>query len=182
MEDEPSSWFLHFTTDEKSPSSPVVTVNGFQLPHELELPVIATDSTTEYIYDLRYLAIGNTDWATAPVIEAVRVSGLPAGVKLYSATIDNRKNSTTVSTEILDTDILHQTSTGVPYDASVSLNNLSQAEKSNTYSSNVSDYYAAGNSAGAYGMHYCPSSNWASITVSGNDGVVLTNERERVLW
>lgn len=128
MEDEPSSWFLHFTTDEKSPSSPVVTVNGFQLPHELELPVIATDSTTEYIYDLRYLAIGNTDWATAPVIEAVRVSGLPAGVKLYSATIDNRKNSTTVSTEILDTDILHQTSTGVPYDASVSLNNLSQAE------------------------------------------------------
>lgn len=182
LEDEPSSWFLHFTTDEKSPSSPVVTVNGFQLPHELELPVIATDSTTEYIYDLRYLAIGNTDWATAPVIEAVRVSGLPAGVKLYSATIDNRKNSTTVSTEILDTDILHQTSTGVPYDASVSLNNLSQAEKSNTYSSNVSDYYAAGNSAGAYGMHYCPSSNWASITVSGNDGVVLTNERERVLW
>ncbi len=182
LEDEPSSWFLHFTTNEKSPSSPVVTVNGFQLPHELELPVIATDSTTEYIYDLRYLAIGNTDWATAPVIEAVRVSGLPAGVKLYSATIDNRKNSTTVSTEILDTDILHQTSTGVPYDASVSLNNLSQAEKSNTYSSNVSDYYAAGNSAGAYGMHYCPSSNWASITVSGNDGVVLTNKRERVLW
>ena len=86
------------------------------------------------------------------VIEAVRVSGLPAGVKLYSATIDNRKNSTTVSTEILDTDILHQTSTGVPYDASVSLNNLSQAEKSNTYSSEVPDYYAAGNSAGAYGM------------------------------
>ena len=31
-------------------------------------------------------------------------------------------------------------------------------------------------------MHYCPSSNWASITVSGNDGVVLTNKRERVLW
>lgn len=183
LEDEPSSWFLHFTTDEKSPSSPVVTVNGFQLPHELELPVIATDSTTEYIYDLRYLAIGNTDWATAPVIEAVRVSGLPAGVKLYSATIDNRKNSTTVSTEILDTDILHQTSTGVPYDASVSLNNLSQAEKSNTYSSNVSDYYAAGNSAGAYGMHYCPSPNRASITVSGNDGVVLTNERyRRYFW
>ena len=178
LEDEPSSWFLHFTTDEKSPSSPVVTVNGFQLPHELELPVIATDSTTEYIYDLRYLAIGNTDWATSPVIEAVRVSGLPAGVKLYSATIDNRKNSTTVSTEILDTDILHQTSTGVPYDASVSLNNLSQAEKSNTYSSNVSDYYAAGNSAGAYGMHYCLSSKRASITVSGNDGVVLTNERQ----
>ena len=160
-----------------------MTVNGFQLPHELELPVIATDSTTEYIYDLRYLAIGNTDWATAPVIEAVRVSGLPAGVKLYSATIDNRKNSTTVSTEILDTDILHQTSTGVPYDASVSLNNLSQAEKSNTYSSNVSDYYAAGNSAGAYGMHYCPSPNRASITVSGNDGVVLTNERyRRYFW
>ena len=183
LEDEPSSWFLHFTTDEKSPSSPVVTVNGFQLPHELELPVIATDSTTEYIYDLRYLAIGNTDWATAPVIEAVRVSGLPAGVKLYSATIDNRKNSTTVSTEILDTDILHQTSTGVPYDASVSLNNLSQAEKLNTYSSNVSDYYAAGNSAGAYGMHYCPSPNRASITVSGNDGVVLTNERyRRYFW
>ena len=60
----------------------------------------------------------------------------------------------------------------------MSLNNLSQAEKSNTYSSNVSDYYAAGNSAGAYGMHYCLSSKRASITVSGNDGVVLTNERQ----
>ena len=32
-------------------------------------------------------------------------------------------------------------------------------------------------------MHYCPSPNRASITVSGNDGVVLTNERyRRYFW
>ena len=177
LEDEPSSWFLHFTTDETSPSSPVVTVNGFLLPHELELPVITTDSTTEYIYDLRYLAIGETDWETATVIEEVYISGLPAGTTMYSATIDNRKNATTISTEIVATDVVSTPSAQPTPATLVAMDNLWQASRGNTYTTFITDYAAAGNTGGAYGMQYCETPSYASVSVSDNSTITLKNER-----
>ena len=103
LHDEPSSWFLHFTTNETTSSSPTVRVNGFLLPSRLALSTVSVDGTTEYIYDLRYLAIGNTDPETAPLIESVRIAGLPAGTKMYSATIDDRKSTTSIATKIVST-------------------------------------------------------------------------------
>lgn len=174
LHDEPSSWFLHFVTDETAASSPEVTVNGFVLPAEVTLPVISTDTTTEYVYDLRYLAIGNTDMETAPTIEGIRIAGLPAGTKLYGATIDNRKSATTVATEIVSTDVISASTDVVPA-ALIAMDNLEQAGKGKTYSTYVNDYTAVGNS-GQYGMQFCPSPDRASISVSGNS-VVLNNER-----
>lgn len=174
LHDEPSSWFLHFVTDETAASSPEVTVNGFVLPAEVTLPVISTDTTTEYVYDLRYLAIGNTDMETAPTIEGIRIAGLPAGTKLYGATIDNRKSATTVATEIVSTDVISASTDVVPA-ALIAMDNLAQAGKGKTYSTYVNDYTAVGNS-GQYGMQFCPSPDRASISVSGNS-VVLNNER-----
>lgn len=103
LANEPSSWFLHFTTNQTAATKPTVTVNGMTLPDKLVIPVITTDSTIEYIYDLRYLAIGHTDRETAPVIETVQIANLPAGTTLYSATIDNRKSATTTATAIVST-------------------------------------------------------------------------------
>ena len=178
MSNEPASWFLHFVTDETSASSLKVLVNGINLPDELALPVISTDSTTEYVYDLRFLAIGNTDRDTAPVIENIRVAGLSAGTTLYSATIDNRKSATTTATEIVATDVITTTLDSTPVSL-ISMDNLSQASQGSTYSSYISNTAAVGNTAGEYGMQYCPNANRASIGTSGSNGVELSNTRQR---
>ena len=172
--DEPSSWFLHFTTNETSASAPTITVNGFKLFDELALPVIQTDSTTEYVYDLRYLAIGNTNPETATRIKSVRIEGLPAGTIIYDATIDNRKSSTVIATEIVSTQIL-SASTGTSYAPVVDMNNLTWATRGSSYISYINSYAAAGNSAGEYGMQYCENGSFASIDISNNRGASLTN-------
>ena len=178
LSNEPASWFLHFVTDETSASSLKVLVNGINLPDELALPVISTDSTTEYVYDLRFLAIGNTDRDTAPVIENIRVAGLSAGTTLYSATIDNRKSATTTAAEIVATDVITTTLDSTPVSL-ISMDNLSQASQGSTYSSYISNTAAVGNTAGEYGMQYCPNANRASIGTSGSNGVELSNTRQR---
>ena len=137
LSNEPASWFLHFVTDETSASSLKVLVNGINLPDELALPVISTDSTTEYIYDLRYLAVGNTDWDTAPVIENIRVAGLSAGTTLYSATIDNRKSATTTATEIVSTSPSYDFGSGQYIDIVI---------EDKTESFSLTDQYYAGES------------------------------------
>lgn len=137
LANEPASWFLHFTTDETSASYLKVSVNGMTLPDKLVLPVVTTDSTTEYIYDLRYLAVGNTDWDTAPVIENIRVAGLSAGTTLYSATIDNRKSATTTATEIVSTSPSYDFGSGQYIDIVI---------EDKTESFSLTDQYYAGES------------------------------------
>lgn len=137
LSNEPASWFLHFTTDETSASYLKVSVNGMTLPDKLVLPVVTTDSTTEYIYDLRYLAVGNTDWDTAPVIENIRVAGLSAGTTLYSATIDNRKSATTTATEIVSTSPSYDFGSGQYIDIVI---------EDKTESFSLTDQYYAGES------------------------------------
>ena len=137
LANEPSSWFLHFTTNQTSATKPTVTVNGMTLPDKLVLPVVSTDSTTEYIYDLRYLAIGNTDWETAPVIETVQIANLPAGTTLYSATIDNRKSATTTATAIVSTSPVYDFGSGQYIDIVL---------EDKTESFTMSDQYYAGES------------------------------------
>lgn len=181
LANEPSSWFLHFTTNQTSATKPTVTVNGMTLPDELALPVISTDSTTEYIYDLRYLAIGHTDWETAPVIETVHIENLPAGTTLYSATIDNRKLATTTATEIVATDVIATPTEPTPA-VLVSMENLSQAARGTVYSSHITDYTAVGNTAGGYGMQDCTTSNRASISVSGNSLVMSNTRSSSIFW
>lgn len=137
LANEPASWFLHFTTDETSASYLKVSVNGMTLPDKLVLPVVTTDSTTEYIYDLRYLAVGNTDWDTAPVIENIRVAGLSPGTTLYSATIDNRKSATTTATEIVSTSPSYDFGSGQYIDIVI---------EDKTESFSLTDQYYAGES------------------------------------